>query len=406
MGPPGHHMPPRRPASSDDRHVMAKHQTIYPNEDELQAVQNIVSATEKALKSVSDAIAEEDTPKDASKDESKDAPKDAAAKPKADVDIKEEPSEQPKELTRTLKGVMRVGVLAKGLLLHGDLNVQLVVLCADKPTLRLLNRVAEKLPKFLKDVSAEGESYAVETLASEASVRVTADSDPKATITITLTSPMMREGADSSTTAKTPVKEDPSDVLDKAMCLTALAELRHAKWFQARANGLPSCVVLIRIMRHLIQHVSVLNSLTQWTVELLVEKCISSGPPASSPGDAFRRVFECLASGILLPGSPGVHDPCEKEPTDATANLTDQEREDVTAYAQNGLRLMAFRQIHETLMMDALPMPRYKRGLSANASNRKRRRDESGNEVDNDGTEGVDGKKDKKEEGKEKMETA
>ena len=29
-----------------------------------------------------------------------------------------------------------------------------------------------------------------------------------------------------------------------------------------------------------------------------------------------------------------MHDPCEKEPTDATANLTDQEREDITAYAQ------------------------------------------------------------------------
>jgi len=219
---------------------------------------------------------------------------------------------------------------------------------------------------------------------------------------------MMREGPDSSTSTKTTaVKEDPSDVLDKAKCLTALAELRHAKWFQARANGLPSCVVLIRIMRHLIQNVAVLGNLSQWAVELLVEKCISSGPPAPSPGDAFRRVFECLASGILLPGTPGVHDPCEKEPTDATLNLTDQEREDITAHAQNGLRLMAFRQIHETLMMEALPTPRFKRGLSANASNRKRRRDESGNEVDADGSEGVDGKKDKKEEGKnDKMETA
>ena len=49
---------------------------------------------------------------------------------------------------------------------------------------------------------------------------------------------------------------------------------------------------------------------------------------------------------------------------------------------------MAFRQIHETLIMEALPTPRFKRGLSAGASNRKRRRDESGNEVDADGTEG------------------
>ena len=61
------------------------------------------------MKSVSDAIAEEDTPK-----EEKDEKKEAAAKPKADVkeEIKEEAAE-PKELTRTLKGVMRVGVLAK-----------------------------------------------------------------------------------------------------------------------------------------------------------------------------------------------------------------------------------------------------------------------------------------------------
>lgn len=42
---------------------------------------------------------------------------------------------------------MRVGVLAKGLLLHGDLNVHLVVLCSEKPTRTLLERVADGLPK-------------------------------------------------------------------------------------------------------------------------------------------------------------------------------------------------------------------------------------------------------------------
>lgn len=38
-------------------------------------------------------------------------------------------------------------------------------------------------------------------------------------------------------------------------------------------------------------------------MELLVEKCVSSGGANMSPGDALRRVFECIASGILLPGS-------------------------------------------------------------------------------------------------------
>lgn len=53
-------MPRPRYDTPDDRLVMAKHSSIYPNEQELQAVQKIVSASEKALKLVSDLIAEQD----------------------------------------------------------------------------------------------------------------------------------------------------------------------------------------------------------------------------------------------------------------------------------------------------------------------------------------------------------
>ena len=62
-------------------------------------------------------------------------------------------------------------------------------------------------------------------------------------------------------------------------------------------------------------------------MELLVEKCVSSSGGNMSPGDALRRVFEALASGILLPGGPGLFDPCEKEPTDEAATLTNQVRD-------------------------------------------------------------------------------
>ena len=55
-------MPRQKQDSQDDRLVMMKHKQIYPNEQELTAVQNIVSAVEKALKLVSDNIADEDTP--------------------------------------------------------------------------------------------------------------------------------------------------------------------------------------------------------------------------------------------------------------------------------------------------------------------------------------------------------
>ncbi|KAK1792037.1 hypothetical protein P4O66_001815 [Electrophorus voltai] len=61
-------VPPRRPDSSDDRYVMTKHAAIYPSEDELQAIQKIVSITERALKLVSDIITDQDKGKEDDKE--------------------------------------------------------------------------------------------------------------------------------------------------------------------------------------------------------------------------------------------------------------------------------------------------------------------------------------------------
>lgn len=51
---------------------------------------------------------------------------------------------------RQVKGVMRVGDLAKGLLLSNNLNIELVVLCTEKPTKPLLTKVHQILPGKLK----------------------------------------------------------------------------------------------------------------------------------------------------------------------------------------------------------------------------------------------------------------
>jgi zinc finger RNA-binding protein len=52
--------PKRRPETSDDRHVMGKHATVYPTEGELLAIQKAVSHVERALRLVSDILVEED----------------------------------------------------------------------------------------------------------------------------------------------------------------------------------------------------------------------------------------------------------------------------------------------------------------------------------------------------------
>ncbi|XP_046473260.1 zinc finger RNA-binding protein isoform X2 [Neodiprion pinetum] len=432
--------PQRRPESSDDKHVLSHHSTIYPKEEELQAVQKIVSHTEKALKFVSDTLAEggkkpapavavpapvATTPATATTPVAKD---DAAVKKDGEADKKQPQAPQKedgsdgnlfsfqkeKEDSRILRGVMRVGNLAKGLLLSGDNHVCLVVLCAEKPTKTLLNKVAEILPTQLKTVAPD-DTYNVGKHPESAALTVSGGS---VTVSVTLTSPLMREtpkvvapaenagqqqqgAAQPQATPATPAatKPDPPDVLPKAKCLEALAALRHAKWFQARATSLQSCVMVIRIMRDLCNRVPTWGPLNAWALELLAEKVISTAGGPLSPGEALRRLLECVAGGILLPGSPvispGLLDPCEKEPVDAIGNMTAQQREDITSSAQHALRLVAFRQIHKVLGIEQLPPPKYKGRFA-----RKRRRDNSNCE----GTDSEASKKDKKAE-EIKMET-
>lgn len=64
------------------------------------------------------------------------------------------------------------------------------------------------------------------------------------------------------------------------------------------------------------------------------KKAINTAGMPISPGEAFRILFEVLASGFVLETGPGILDPCEKEACDALFGLSTQVREDVTAYAQ------------------------------------------------------------------------
>lgn len=84
--------------SSDDRHVLAKCEAIQPSKTEAQDVETLVTLVEKTLKLISDKFAEAD---------------------KSDEE-KEKPAT---EQERLLKGVMRVGLLAKNMLLKTDNEV-------------------------------------------------------------------------------------------------------------------------------------------------------------------------------------------------------------------------------------------------------------------------------------------
>lgn len=156
---------------NDDRHVMAKHSAIYPTQEELESVQNMVSYTERALKAVSDWLDKQEKGTSKSDSDGTDTDKErwGAFSPHVQLEklwfIHKKLanvasltsfllplfwSEHKDQATRSLRGVMRVGLVAKGLLLKGDLDLELVLLCKDKPTISLLKKVSENLVTQLK----------------------------------------------------------------------------------------------------------------------------------------------------------------------------------------------------------------------------------------------------------------
>ncbi|PIK44185.1 putative zinc finger RNA-binding protein isoform X2 [Apostichopus japonicus] len=149
-------LPSKKQENEIDRHVLAKHNTIYPKENELQAVQNMVSIIERALKMVSDFLAETDKPADVKTETKEEAtPKEetVAKKEGEDSSSKDDTKEakdadSKDQLFRVMKGVMRVGVLPRAL------TDQLPEHGVDRPLRRettrtLLERVFDCLPKQL-----------------------------------------------------------------------------------------------------------------------------------------------------------------------------------------------------------------------------------------------------------------
>jgi zinc finger RNA-binding protein len=111
----------RRVETLDDRHVIARHAEIYPKEEELQSIQRIVSHTERALKLVSDAmtvqVAESKT--EEKMDETETEVKEEENKNGENKENQNQMISFQKDTegtVRLLKGVMRVGLLAKGCL--------------------------------------------------------------------------------------------------------------------------------------------------------------------------------------------------------------------------------------------------------------------------------------------------
>lgn len=136
-------------------------------------------------------------------------------------------------------------------------------------------------------------------------------------------------------------KQEGGDCLDFKLMHGHLAAIRHARWFEENAHH-SSIKVLIRILRDISKRFDGFESLNPYIIDLLAHSVIINNPSrqALPINLAFRRVFQLLASGLFLPGSSGIGDPCEPNHNRVHTALTLEQQDLVCMTAQTLLRVL------------------------------------------------------------------
>ncbi len=316
-------------------HLLVKHEQLYPSTDQLNAIQTLVERVEQKLKDISDKLCNE------ARIEHVKA---------CDVAIDDQNNDEQYKL---LKGVVRVGLLSRGILMKTDKDLHLVMLCTKKPTISLLKRVASELNSVLNTneykiltslmnscLIIQNSGYNV--VLGFTSREYETDDENKIDYTKLRVNTMLVN----------PVEALPSD-----KCLDFLTEIRRTKWFHARLLPVSNSLLIMRVLRDLCARNATWSVLNRWTLELIVDKCFIRAPYASI-GFKFRTVMEFIANGFFLPPLSEIYalDTCEKAQTCVVDYLSLQQREDITRDAQQILRLIAFKQIHKVLNITQINM--------------------------------------------------
>ncbi|KAI0985239.1 hypothetical protein GJ496_002282 [Pomphorhynchus laevis] len=331
---------------SNSKYFEMRLSEIAPTDQQLHDMQTLIREIERALKIVSDNMTAKCkeagiTVSDPNTDNSF-------------TNVKQRPDDE----YRMLKGVMRVGNMAKNIILNSDYDVNLVLLCAQKPTVSLLHEICTDMQPILTDfclLADENEAcFRVEYKIYQAKVYLSSIQFRKENFEDkeTAQSNAVEDTANATPAALSSIAKvvEPDDLLSADVCLQSLAEVRHAKWFQVKFAHRPNALKVLRLIRDLaIRHPQPWSEIPQYAFELLIEHCATSmniNPPVAW---IFRKLLEMLSSGILYSSSLGIFDPCEKNTSNVLESISFEARDLMTAEAQYYLRLLVFRRVYDVL---------------------------------------------------------
>ncbi|XP_023823486.2 interleukin enhancer-binding factor 2 homolog [Salvelinus sp. IW2-2015] len=137
-------------------------------------------------------------------------------------------------------------------------------------------------------------------------------------------------------------KLEPDVHIDMKLLQNSLAAVRHARWFEENASH-STVKVLVRLLKDLRTRFPGFEPLTPWMLDLLGHSAVMNNPSRQplALNVAFRRSLQMLSSGLFLPGSAGIADPCENGHYRVFTVMNLEQQDMVCLTAQTLVRLLS-----------------------------------------------------------------
>ncbi|XP_031574607.1 interleukin enhancer-binding factor 2 homolog [Actinia tenebrosa] len=235
--------------------------------------------------------------------------------------------------------VRAVGSYKKGTMMLGHTVADLAVILKKLPTEADILSLAARVQKTLKEEEKADNTPAADypMQANEGGFNITGSDGSLVRVLITTLPKNLRDA-------------DPTKHVDVKLLEGALATIRHARWFEENAFH-TSIRVLIRLLKDMRKRIAGFSGLTPWLIDLLAHRAamVTSSRQPLNINAAFRRALQLLASGLFLPGSLGIIDPCEGGQVRAHSVLSLEEQDSIATTAQTLLRCLNHGAYNEIL---------------------------------------------------------
>ncbi|CAB3398354.1 unnamed protein product [Caenorhabditis bovis] len=198
-----------------------------------------------------------------------------------------------------IESISLVGSYSTDTVLCGNLKSDIVVQLSTLPSFETVNALGNKVVENVRKANPKDVSTSV---AQEYGCCIMT---PNAQVKILIT--ILPENS---------TKLEPQLHLSEQIMMKNFFAIRHVTWFKTIEQGItPEFLLelkaLIRVIKDVRNRYEEFRSLSIWALQYLAYYAISNGPNREriSLGAAFRRFFEILASGILLPKAMVLNDP-------------------------------------------------------------------------------------------------